>query len=92
MKDLSRRKSQYSHVQFPSAACEEWASELLTSSVHSHLESFNIFIRDILPKLPAFIPDVYFTWVNQRITIADEEGEEGSTVARGPLVRMWVEN
>lgn len=92
MKDLSRKKSQYCHVQFPSASCEEWASELLSSSVHSHLESFNIFIRDILPKLPAFIPDVYFTWVNQRITIAEEEGEEASTVARGPLVRMWVEN
>jgi len=85
------KKSQYSHVQFPSATCEEWASELLTSSVFAHIESFNIFLRDILPKLPAFIPDVYFTWFNQRGSAMGDDTEE-ATPAKGPLVRMWVEN
>jgi DNA-directed RNA polymerase I subunit RPA2 len=91
MTELSKKKSQYGHVQFPSATCEEWASELLTSSVFAHVESFNIFLKDILPKLANFVPDVYVTWYNQRVNAADGGGEDSLT-ARGPLVRMWVEN
>ena len=92
MTKLSRPKSQYVHMQFPSATAEEWASEMLKSSVYAHIESFNIFVRDILPKMPAFIPDVYFTWTNQRISAADEAGDETTTSTKGQLVRMWVEN
>jgi DNA-directed RNA polymerase I subunit RPA2 len=92
MSKSALKKSQYGHVQFPSATCEEWASELLTSSVYAHLESFNIFLRDILPKLPAFIPDVYFTWYNQKTGAMEEDSEQAQPSARGPLVRMWVEN
>ena len=76
-------------MQFPSATAEEWSSEMLKSAVYAHIESFNIFVRDILPKLPAFIPDVYFTWANQRIQAPEVEGEEPPT--KGQLVRMWVE-
>ena len=86
------KKSQYSHVQFPSSTCEEWSSELLGSSVYAHLESFNIFLRDILPKLPSFIPDVYFTWYNQKTNSMEVDSEENQPTAKGPLVRMWVEN
>ena len=87
-----KRKSQYGHMQFPSSTAEEWASEMLKSSVYSHIGSFNIFVRDLLPKLASFIPDVYFTWTNQRIKGGIEEVDDSSMASKGQLVRMWVEN
>ena len=92
MAQLEKKKSQYGHMQFPSATAEEWASEMLKSSVYAHIESFNVFVRDLLPKMATFIPDVYFTWTNQRIAGALEEGDEAISSTKGQLVRMWVEN
>ena len=93
MASVKRPKSQYGHMQFPSATAEEWSSEMLKSAVYAHIESFNIFVRDILPKIPTFIPDVYFTWTNQKLSpTAVEDGDEAISSTKGQLVRMWVEN
>ena len=95
MKKVCRPKSQYGHMQFPTATAEEWASEVLQGAVYAHLESFNVFMQQVLPKLPSMIPDVYFTWTTQRGQASDEEMADETaliTGSKGSLVRMWVEN
>lgn len=92
MSKSSRPKSQYGHMQFPSASAEEWASEMLTKSVFAHMESFNIFVKQILPRIPAFIPDVYFSWTTQRPQVPEDEMTDEVIESKGQLVRLWVEN
>jgi DNA-directed RNA polymerase I subunit RPA2 len=89
-------KSQYGHMQFPSSTAEEWASEMLKGSVFAHIESFNTFTRQILPNLPTYIPDVYFTWSKDKLRDDDVDMDDASgltsTAVTGQLVRLWVES